>query len=67
MYQKTTVEDHEDDDEGTKETIDDAWSPPTTVYCGMLPLGERCLNAMTKGLRWNLSTFSSLRFHLVFC
>lgn len=52
------VEDNEDDDEGTKESIDDTWCPPTTVYCGIIPLGEKCLNAVTKGLRWNLRKLS---------
>jgi len=47
-------EDFEDDDEGTKEEIDTTYTPPRTVYCGLLPLGEKVVQAHTKGLRWDL-------------
>jgi len=52
IYKKPGEKD--DDDHGSEESIDESWQPPKTVYCGMIPLGHKCTNVITKGLRWDL-------------
>jgi len=45
----------DDNEEANAESIDAKWSPPSTVFCSLLPIGEKCTNVSTKGLRWDLN------------